>query len=236
MPILLLRTPRPQDWRGTIEPIEVARWHRSYRTWIVEIARRAALSGVEALCVGSEFNSRQGDLAPWLETIARVREAYGGAITYSANWDSFDTVSFLDALDAVGLTTYYPLARHPDPSVEELIQAWLPVRAELRRWQRESGIPMLFTEVGYASIDGVAMHPWDYTAEGAVDLGEQRDCLEAFAAVWREVPELTGVFFFLWWGDGGDGDRGFTPRRKPALRVVERWFDPHDVHPNEGHR
>ncbi len=227
MPIVLIRSPRPQDWRGTIEPIDRDRWHRSYRVWLVEIARRAERASVEALCIGSEFNSLQGDPKPWLETIGRVREVYSGAVTYSANWDSFSDVSFLDALDAIGMTTYHPLATSTDPTIDELVNAWLPVRSKLIRWQESHGIPMFFTEVGYPSVDGAAMHPWDYTAEGPVDELEQFDCLTAFQAVWSDVEQLGGVFFFVWWGHGGPLDRGYTPRGKKGLEVVERWFRKH---------
>lgn len=224
MPILLIRDAGPLDWRGTIDPADLDRWHRSYRAWIVRTARDADRIGVEALCVGSELNSRQGDRDEWLRTIAGVREIYRGAITYSANWDSYDSVPFASALDAIGATTYHPVASDTSPSVEALIARWLPLRNAITAWQRSIDVPLIFTEVGYPSIDGAAMHPWDYTADGAIDLGEQRDCLAAFTSVWQDVPELTGLFFFHWWGEGGPEDRSYTTRGKPALEVVEEWF------------
>ena len=227
MPIVLLADKGPEDWRGVIEPTHVGRWHRSYRAWMVDLARRAQQAGVTALCVGSEFNSRQGEREEWLRTIAEVRRVYRGAITYSANWDSYREVAFLDALDALGMTTYHPLAKDEnfDPTPDQLISAWLPLRSELIRWQQESKIPMFFTEVGYPSIDGAALYPWDYTrSEAPIDELEQYDCLNAFGAVWTGVPELQGVFFFVWWGAGGPLDRGYTPRGKKGLEVIERWF------------
>ena len=227
MPIVLLRDPRPQDWRGNMTPLDRDRWYRSYRVWIVELAEKAEKVGVEVLCIGSEFNSMQGNAEEWLETIARVREVYSGAITYSANWDSYGEVPFLEALDAIGMTTYHPLADHDEPTLNELINAWLPLRSELIRWQESHGIPMLFTEVGYPSINGAAQHPWDYTAEGDYDELEQYDCLASFNHVWTEVEQLGGVFFFVWWGAGGPLDRGYTPRGKKGLEVIERWFRSH---------
>jgi len=226
MPILLIREPRAQDWRGTITPIEPTRWHRSYREWMREVAEVAEENSVEALCVGSELNSRQGERSEWLETIARVREVYHGAVTYSANWDSYETVSFLDALDAIGMTTYHPLVSgtNYDPTLDQLVQAWLPLEAKLSRWASEIDLPMLFTEVGYPSIDGAAMRPWDYTAQGPPDELEQHDCLRAFEAVWSESEVLTGVFFFIGWGEGGPLDRGYTVRGKKGCEVIERWF------------
>ena len=226
MPILLIREPRPQDWRGKISPIEPSRWHRSYREWMRKIAKAAEENSVEALCIGSELNSLQGERIEWLETIARVREVFHGAVTYSANWDSYETVSFLDALDAIGMTTYHPLVSgtNYDPTLDQLVQSWLPLEAKLSRWASEIDLPMLFTEVGYPSIDGAAMRPWDYTAQGAPDELEQHDCLRAFEAVWSNSEVLTGVFFFIWWGEGGPLDRGYTVRGKKGCEVIERWF------------
>ena len=227
MPILLLAEPGPDDWRGVIRPKSVANWHRSYRAWIVDLARRAQQAGVTAFCVGSEFNTRQGDRDEWLRTIGDVRQVFRGAITYSANWDSFTEVSFLDALDALGMTTYHPLAKDKnfEPTRDELINAWLPLRSELIRWQQQSKMPMFFTEVGYPSIDGAALYPWDYTrTDAAVDELEQFDCLYAFSKVWLGHPELQGVFFFVWWGPGGPLDKGYTPRGKKGIEVIEGWF------------
>lgn len=226
LPVLLLRDSGASNehWRGTIAPTERERWHLSYRRWMVRLARRAEAAGVTGLCVGSELNSMQGDTAQWRHTVAAVRAVYSGAVTYSANWDSYGEVGFAECLDSLGVTAYHPLADHPAPSREELIGAWLPLRSRLLRWQETSGVPIHFTEVGYPSVDGGAMAPWDYTRVGPVDLEEQRDCLEAFTLVWQDAPARPGVFFYCWWGLGGPSDPGYTPRGKPALATVERWL------------
>jgi hypothetical protein len=82
----------------------------------------------------------------------------------------------------------------------------------------------MITEVGWPSVDGGAVHPWDYTADGAVDVEEQRRAYRAFARAWGGTA-LAGVFFWEWSGAGGAADRGYTPRDKPAECVLANWFD-----------
>ena len=63
--------------------------------------------------------------------------------------------------------------------------------------------------------------PWDYTTGTARDDGEQRRCYEAAIKTWANTPGLQGVFFWNWFPDG---DRGYTPRGKPAEQVLRSWY------------
>lgn len=224
LPVLLLQRPGPDDWRGNLRPLNRKLWHKSYRRWITEIASQAERGGVEILCVGSELNSMQLEGQQWNRTISSVRSSFSGAVIYSANWDCYQEIPFLDSLDGIGISAYHPLASNTEPSVAEMVSHWLPIRHQLTSWQREQGIPLIFAEIGYASIDGIAMEPWDYTRDADVDLIEQADAYLAFKQAWQESPELGGVFFYAWYGVGGDRDRTYTPRGKPALEVIKSWI------------
>ncbi|MCB1733536.1 MAG: hypothetical protein KDI21_23895, partial [Halieaceae bacterium] len=78
-------------------------------------------------------------------------------------------------------------------------------------------------EVGYPSLDGAAIAPWDHTRGAPVDLEEQR---RAYAAATAALLELApaGVFFWTWLGEGGRFDRHYTPRGKPAEAVLRRYL------------
>ncbi|MCA8963052.1 MAG: hypothetical protein KDC38_21160 [Planctomycetes bacterium] len=227
-PILLLQKPGEKDWRGTIAPTDHAEWHRSYREMLTRYARVAEAEGVDLLSIGSEFNSLQVDREEWAETIAHVRHCYSGPITYSANWDSLETVSFLPLLDLVGMTTYFGLSDEDDPSVDTMAERWAGIRGDLQEWRFVHTIPLLFTEVGYPSQNGANRNPWNYFHSETPDLEEQRDCFEAFSRVWIEDPQLSGVLFYNWFGEGGEEDTGYTVRGKPALDLVEAWFRQRD--------
>jgi hypothetical protein len=214
----------PGEWRGTLDPPDWDAWFRAYRESLLRYARLAAEEGVELFSVGSELCSSERHEARWRETIAAVREVYSGRILYSANWDHYRDIPFLDALDYLGINAYYQLTEVPRPEVEDLRRSWEPIRADLLDWARREGRSLLFTEVGYPSREGAGIDPWDHTAQRPVDLETQRRAYRAFIETWRGTPEIAGVFFYLWWGDGGPDDTDYTPRRKPAQQEIAGWF------------
>ena len=91
-------------------------------------------------------------------------------------------------------------------------------------WQASIKRPILFTELGYPSLDGAARAPWDYTQGTAMDHEEQRRCLTAFTETWIDEPALAGVFFWNWWGPDDGQNTWYTIKGKPGEQVVRRWF------------
>ncbi len=234
MPIVLLRNPRGTEWRGVIDPPEWDEWWEEYTEFVVFFANIAREADAEALIVGSELVSTEKYTAKWRKLIGKVREHFhGGKLGYSANWDHYRPIEFWDDLDFIGMTSYYTLADRQNPSVEEIIRRWRPIRDEILAWQRTIGKPIVMTEVGWCSQEGAAMAPWNYYQNQTATPGgmeEQRRLYEAFIRVWSGVPELLGV---IWWewdrSTGGPGDYGYTPKNKPAEEVLRQWFTRHQV-------
>jgi hypothetical protein len=245
MPILLLEKPGVDDWRGNLSPpdkqgrtrhetgyekknADWPRWFRGYGRVIEHYARLSQRGGATLFSVGSELSSTEAQDVPWRLLVKRVRKLFAGELTYSANWDHYQHVQVWSDLDYIGLSGYYELSRSHTAKPKELAQAWVKVRDRLIRWRAARGLkdqPFLFTEVGYPSIDGCASQPWNYTLKDKqLDLEEQRDCYQAFVGAWDGQPSLGGVFFYEWWGQGGSKDRSYTPRGKPAMAVLRRWF------------
>ncbi|HBP21451.1 MAG TPA: hypothetical protein DEA08_27145, partial [Planctomycetes bacterium] len=246
MPIVLLETPHKGEWRGNLTPpdkqgrtrgqagfdgrqADWARWFRGYRREVLHYARLAQRAGASLFSVGSELSSTEAQAEHWTALIREVRGLFAGELTYSANWDHYENVQVWQQLDYVGLSGYYELVsrQNKTPTLRELIAGWGRWRDKILAWHRRAGLsdhPLLFTEVGYASIDGCAAKPWDYTLDTRLDLSEQRDCYRAFAHAWGGQEALGGVFFYEWWGHGGRADRGYTPRGKPAMSVIREWF------------
>jgi hypothetical protein len=157
-----------------------------------------------------------------------VRSRYSGPLIYAGNHGGEEVrMSWWDAVDLIGVDAYYPLSNTRDPSLEALRAAWRPrvdeLSALVEKWQK----PLILTEIGYRSIDGAAMHPWDWQIEGAVDLKEQEDCYRAaFESVYNE-PWFAGIFWWSWSPDpfeGGPDDAGYSPHGKPAEDVLRTWF------------
>ena len=162
----------------------------------------------------------------WRRLIAEVRRVYHGRLLYSANWDHYQRVEFWDALDLIGLSGYYELTRTPEPTFEQLAERWSRVRDKILGWRRERGLdrPIVFTEIGYANRDGANMAPWDYSRTGPPDPEEQALCYNAFIQAWHGVPELRGVYFYNWFGYDTIEDTGYSPRGKPAAKLIDVWY------------
>jgi hypothetical protein len=217
-------------WRGTILPPDTATWFVSYEAFMTQMAALAESEGVEMLCVGTELArlSGSGFRSQWQQVIASVRASYSGPITYAANatytGDEFSSVSFWDLVDVAGLDGYVPLTSKNDPTPTELIAAWSrnrdgnDMRSAFRNWQRSHGKPAIFTEIGYRSMNGANISPWDWTAGAAYDANEQLDCYYAAFAVWLEERSwMRGLFLWSWDVPvPGSNDTGYTPRTKPA--------------------
>ena len=223
-PILWIEKRAIGDWRGTLKPSDPVAWWDSYRRFIAHYAKLAARERVDIFSVGSELGSMEGHTLRWRELIADVRKKFSGKLIYSANWDHYQHVTFWEAVDYIGMTAYYRLTTSLEPTLPGLVSAWQKVRRQLLEWYEGQKKPLVFTELGYPSVDGAAASPWDYTSGRAIDHEEQRLCFEAFFRVWRDEPRLAGVFFWNWWGPSDGQNTWYTLKGKPALAVVRKWM------------
>jgi len=226
MPIVLLASGTDDHWRGDIKPRSLLAWFRSYGRHLGRCADIARDGGAHLLVVGSELSSLERHGGYWRTLIDSVRARFSGRLTYSANWDQLQVVRFWDALDFVGMTGYHQLTRKRNPTVEDLVAGWRPVKDMIGQLQRHVGKPVAFTEIGYASIDGIATAPWNYRMSKTADLTEQADCYRAYVAAWTPAPEgFMGGWFYDWWRSGDPTDRiGYSVYGKPAAEVVRRYF------------
>lgn len=217
------------EWRGLLRPSDPGRWFASYRAEITALAQLSAEEGVARICVGSELASLE-DSAEWPALIAGVRARFTGQLLYSANWDRYDKVPFWKELDLIGVSAYWGVTA-PDqrPTIEEALASWSRIRTRLRSFVARERKPLVLTEVGYPAVQGGGAWPWnDFLTgwDGIEDAEAQRRLYEAFTLAWGDAPELAGVYFWFWILPGGVGDRGYSPRHKPAEWVVRHWFKP----------
>jgi hypothetical protein len=224
MPILHIEERPPGGWRGTLRPDDWDAWWASYANFTLHYARLAERSGVSLFSVGSELLSTEAQAGRWRALIARVRERFGGALTYSANWDHFEPVPFWDAVDVAGITGYQELSREDHPREDTLVAGFRGLQQRLKLWSAGTGRRYIFTEVGYPSQTHGARHPWDYRKRGEVDLQLQLRCYRALFRAFHADPALGGLFVWNWFGHGGPDDGGYTPRGKPAAEVLRHWF------------
>ncbi len=225
MPIVLIASPGPKDWRGTLAPSNRDQFWRSYDRFVCHMADLASEASAEVFCIGSELASLEQDRDAWNLLIANVRMRYRGQLTYSANWDHFDKIPFWNLLDFASMTAYFTLcesAKEP-ATMEDLacvVEGWKAGLFEVWRLSHLSGLPAVFSEVGVPSATGALAGPWDYTLDTAVDVEAQRIAFEAFREVLlphgQPAAGFDGAFLYDYWGRGGEQDKTYTVRGKPA--------------------
>jgi len=213
---------KPAVWRANDLDIasnaDRALWFDQYKSFLEHYARLAKTTHADVFCVGGELVHLTLYDAEWRRLIARVRQLYPGPLVYAANFgQEFEHVTFWDALDYIGLQEYYPLP--DDLSAESAIKQ---VEAVEDKYQR----PVIFTEVGFPSLQGANRQPWDDASHARVSLQMQAACYQAIFQAFYHRPWFEGMY---WWkiqtnGSGGPQDRSHTPWRKPAMEVLKHWY------------
>jgi len=216
-------------WRGAINPSDPAVWCDSYKSLMTHFAEIARDNGVELLSVGTELESVSGNpyRSCWDGIIDAVRNVYTGTLTYAANWDNYENVSFWDRLDVAGIDAYFPISDARDLTLAELIAGWTPWVAQIANWQATIGKSVIFTEIGYRNVDYCAKEPWAMDGGGLSNCPCQARAYEAALRAWSGKSWFRGMFWWNWfpWSDaGGCCETSFTPQHKPAQQVLARFY------------
>jgi len=206
-------------------------WFKNYKEFMCHYASLAAKYNVELLCIGTELSNTTTERwkAEWLDIIAAVKKIYSGPLIYAANWDEYETVSFWNEVDYIGLDAYFPLTSKVNPPKEELIAAWNKQADILEKWLETSGHdkPIVFTEVGYDTVAGSNKQPWRILPTLASQIesqDEQANCLESLLIVLTNRPWFKGFYWWNYFPRPDIGPLGYTLRGKKGEKVLEEWF------------
>ncbi|HEV2564407.1 MAG TPA: hypothetical protein VGU19_04925, partial [Microvirga sp.] len=252
-----LETDPVRVWRAELAPSDPKAWFDNYRAMMVEYAKAAQAGGAEMFCVGTEMNSMidptkvcsdgKTYTQKWVEIIDAVRAVYSGKVTYAATYDTVMKVGFWDKVDYIGTDAYIPSSTVNDPTVDQIVDAW--VKPHFNSWVRDLhggksvvdyykalseqyGKKVIFTEVGYKSMDGANKDPGVFGGSGTYDPQEQVDCYEALYKVMENYGGQWLAGSFLWsyysfenamverdvpWTD-------YTTQHKPANAVVTAHY------------
>ncbi|WP_114946578.1 glycoside hydrolase family 113 [Microvirga calopogonii] len=194
----------------------------------------------------------------WEEIIAAVRAVYSGKVTYAATYWTVKDVGFWDKVDYIGVDAYWamtPKHAENDPSpyttnVNQMVEAltkphFNPYVSELHdgksivEWYKalseQYGRKVIFTEVGYRSLDGSTADPGVFGGreQDPPDFQEQVDAykalykvMENYGGQWLAGSFLWSYYSFenpmlpvdqgganVWWTD-------YTTQHKPANDIV----------------
>ena len=216
-------------WRGEINFQTTEEWNHffgDYERWIVQMAQIAEAHHAGIFCVGLEFTEAQKFDVRWRRIIAAVRAVYHGQITYGGNWDSYEQVTFWDAVDYIGVLAYFPLTKIENPSATELAAAWNSRCIELEKFSKLHGEKkLLFVEIGYNQSARAAAEPWAFKTGGEHADEIQQRCIATALDLPKHCPILAGMFWWKWFpelpGSEEENYRLQTPEIK-AL-IAKHW-------------
>lgn len=251
-------------WRAEIAPSDPDAWFDSYKAMMVEYAKMAQEAGAAMICVGTEMKSMTdptkvcGDgktyTQKWAEIIDAVRAVYSGKVTYAATYDEVIKVGFWDKVDYIGVDAYIPSSTINNPTVDQIVDAW--VKPHFNPWIRDTlyqgksvvdyykslseqyGKKVIFTEVGYKSLDGANKDPGVFAGNGEVDFQEQVDCYTALFKVMENYGGqwLGGSFIWSYYSfENPMEERGvawtdYTTQHKPAnVTITTHYSSPAHV-------
>ena len=194
-----------------------AAWFARHTAGIEHYGKLAARIHADLFCIGYEMGEADQYEAEWRTVIARARAVYPGPLTACpSQGKQFENIRFWDALDYIGIDNYYPIDDNYD---------YAKVVERIERVHKQFNKPVLFTEAGFASVEGSHREPWAEPRR-QLSLDEQTNCYRALLAAVYDKPWFMGVY---WWkvdtdGLGGPDDRSLTPWRKPAMDLVKTWY------------
>ena len=219
-----------------LKPADVGCWFQSYQDYMVRYAQIAQDNGVESLNIGTELNSLDTSQyrSRWAALIAEVRSKYRGPLTYGGDAYHYQQVAFWDLLDYVGIDAYLSVSDLPNPSLTEIVAGWTNYHGtntvqEMERWQATVGKPIIFTEVGYRSIDYAGTSTGDYKVDHPYNADLQARLYQGLFTAFRGKPWLKGIFWFKWDSDPATGlccEKSYIPQNKPAEAVLRENYGP----------
>lgn len=231
MKVMLKPHVDPADDDARVNIIPSDEWFANYRELILHYADLAARYNVELLCIGTELSNTTTERwkEQWLDIIKAIRKVYKGTITYAANWDEYETVSFWPEVDFIGMDAYFPLTKVNNPPKEDLISAWEAHADILEKWLSDNKLnkPIIFTEIGYDTVEGSNKQPWRILPTLATykeSQEEQANCLESLLIVLSKRPWFKGFYWWNYFPRPDIGPLGYTLRGKAGEKILSDWF------------
>jgi len=222
-------------WAGDIAFDTPEQWQtffRTYQEWLLALTKAAR--NADAFCVGTELDKTVSHEREWRGIISAVRQVVGSkAVTYAANWDSYERVQFWEALDVICVHAYFPLSHSEAvPDDAELAAAARDWVTRLEGYGRARNRKVVVGELGYDISSNAALRPWEpgqASRSGfrpdarAVATAErlQARCLAASLGAIEKSDVVVGAFLWKWFPGGREDSRGEDfLMSTPAMRAV----------------
>ena len=234
---------------SSLAPADPAAFFASYKAQMLDFAHVADQAHADSLSIGNELSGLTGSQYRdyWVDLIHSIRQVYHGPITYAAATDEANNVGFWSEVNDIGINAYPPLTAKLAPSVDQMVHAWNSVPEDpywmaaldhkspvdfFHSLATEYGKQVLFTEVGYRSVDGTNVNPGNVSGD-TPDAHEQANAFGAFFDVWSSEGGswFKGAEIWQWDADNVFSPTGYSPMGKPAESLITDWFSGHHLAP-----
>jgi len=222
-------------WRARITFPEDAdsywdKWFSSYENFLLHYAELAEELQCEMFCIGCEMVGTEGRTTEWRHIIQQVRNTYTGSIIYNANHGKEMGIEWLDEVDIIGTSAYYPVGDIPNDKEENMIQNWIKVKERIVALHEKFNKPILFAEIGCRSAESCAMMPWDFEhTDLPFNEEEQANFYRSVLKVFWDEPWFVGFFWWDWSTklyllEDARTNKGFDIYGKKAEIVLKEWY------------
>ena len=206
-------------------------WFSCYTAYICHYAEIAEDTGCEMLCIGCEMLGTERKEKYWRKLIAKVRKIYSGPLTYNTNHGHEDDLTWWDALDYIGTSAYFRVAKKPHDTVKSMMEGWEREKVALKEVSKKYNKKIIFMEIGCRSAVGCPMTPWDCTHHDLpLSQKEQANFYESCLRSFKDEEFLEGLFWWDWSTylypiEKADTQTGFAIYGKEAEQVLKKWYN-----------
>ncbi|MGI9534679.1 MAG: glycoside hydrolase family 113, partial [Thermodesulfobacteriota bacterium] len=218
----------PENWRNKIgysDKETIKTWFKNYEKFIIYQAKMAERANVEIFVIGTELVGMSEYDKYWRDLIKEVRSVYRGKLTYAAEGLNAKNIKFWSELDYIGIDAYFKLTEKDNPELKEILNGWNIYKYEMIALNEKYNKKIIFTEIGYKSMDGTTIRPWEWEKDKNLNQVQQAQAFEAFFRTFSEADYVAGFFIWKYFTDNESYERenipkGFTPYNKMAEGII----------------
>ncbi len=222
-----------KGWAGDFDLSGKAKteWENNYKTYLIYLATLSDSLGVEMLSIGTELKTYTSHHPEFfIGLITEIRKVFKGKLTYAANWDEYENITFWNKLDFIGVDAYFPLSDKKTPSVKELEKLWDPITLKLKSISLKHEKKIIFTEYGYKSIDFAAYKQWEFENTPKTEKINFNAQINAYTALYNSIWKedfIAGGFVWKWYNDYemNKNNSDYTPQKKPTLTLIKKEYE-----------
>lgn len=206
------------------------RWFDSYKQYILYYAELAEELNCEMFCIGCEMLGTERRTYEWRYLISEIRKIYSGKLIYNTNHEHEGEIEWIDELDYIGTSAYYPVGAE-GINKDSMIKQWKKIKNRLDKISERTKKKYIFMEIGCRSANNCSQHPWDFSdLQAKWNEDEQAIFYDSCLEVFGKADNFAGIFWWDWSTTIYDSrheaekDIGFNIHLKKAEKILKEWY------------